>query len=84
VSEAATIEQSVRTFLAENFPLGGDTAALGRDESLLDIGLIDSTGVLELMGFLEDTFELQISDDEVLPENLGSIAAIVRFVGLKA
>ena len=46
--------------------------------------MIDSTGVLELIGFIEERYEVEIADEEVLPENLDSIAAIIRFVGEKS
>ena len=45
--------------------------------------MIDSTGVLELIGFIEERYEVEIADEEVLPENLDSIASITRFVGEK-
>lgn len=77
------IEQEVRRFLKDNFPLSADGVVLDRDDSLIEVGVIDSTGVLELIGFIEERYEVQIADEEVLPENLDSIAAITRFVGEK-
>ncbi|WP_231851384.1 acyl carrier protein [Microlunatus phosphovorus] len=53
------------------------------DESLLEAGVLDSTGVLELIEFLEDTFEISVEDSETIPENLGSIAGLTRFVQSK-
>jgi acyl carrier protein len=77
------IEQEVRQFLRDNFPLSADGVALDREDSLIEVGVIDSTGVLELIGFIEERYELTIADEEVLPENLDSIASITRFVGEK-
>ena len=77
-----TIERSVREFLDENFPLG-DGLTLSRGDSLQDAGVIDSIGVLELIGFLEQRYGLQISDAEVLPENLDSIDGVTQFVTAK-
>ena len=77
------IEQEVRQFLKDNFPLSADGAVLDRNDSLIEVGVIDSTGVLELIGFIEERYEVQIADEEVLPENLDSIASITRFVGEK-
>jgi acyl carrier protein len=74
------VEQEIRAFLAENFPLGADANGLPTDASLLEAGVIDSTGVLELIGFLESQYGIEVADDELLPENLDSIANIVRFV----
>jgi acyl carrier protein len=78
-----TIEQEVRQFLRDNFPLSADGVVLGADDSLIEVGIIDSTGVLELIGFIEERYEVAIADEEVLPENLDSIANITRFVGEK-
>jgi acyl carrier protein len=78
-----SIEQEVRQFLKDNFPLSADGVVLGADDSLIEVGVIDSTGVLELIGFIEEHYEVQIADEEVLPENLDSIASITRFVGEK-
>lgn len=83
MSDTATIERAVREFLTENFPLSGGGDELGRDDSLIAAGVIDSTGVLELIEFLEERYGIQIADEEVLPENLDSIASIGRFVGEK-
>jgi acyl carrier protein len=83
VSNSETIEREIREFLRENFPLSADGVTLQRDDSLIEVGVIDSTGVLELIGFIEERYELEVRDEEVLPENLDSIANITRFVGEK-
>jgi acyl carrier protein len=67
----------------ENFLLGDDLRTLPGDASLIEAGIIDSTGVLELVGFLERTYGLRIADDELVPENLDSIDRVVRFVESK-
>jgi acyl carrier protein len=82
MAEQATIEHAVRQFLTDNFPLTGGEE-LGSDDSLIAAGVIDSTGVLEVIEFLEERYEIQIADEEVLPENLDSIASIGRFVAGK-
>jgi len=81
--EPESIEQEVRQFLRDNFPLSADGVVLSSDDSLIEVGVIDSTGVLELIGFIEERYEVTIADEEVLPENLDSIASITRFVGEK-
>jgi acyl carrier protein len=80
LTDPAEIEAEVRRFLDENFPLAGDTAALGRDGSLLEAGVIDSTGVLELIEFLESRFDLEVPDVDLVPENFDSIGAITSYV----
>jgi acyl carrier protein len=77
------MEAQIRTFLAENFPLSEDPSGLPADASLLEAGIIDSTGVLELVGFLEEAYDIRIADDELLPENLDSIERIMGFVERK-
>ena len=75
----------VRNFIQENFILGAgdETTDLGLDQSLSELGMIDSSGVLEIIDFLEETFSISISDEETIPENLDSINKIVAFVDRK-
>lgn len=77
------ISLAVRRFISENFVFRDDGDAIRDDCSLLDAGIIDSTGVLELVCFLETTFGVEVHDDEMLPENLDSILAIASYVGRK-
>jgi len=77
------MEHELRAFLAENFLLGADLQTLGGSASLIDAGIIDSTGVLELVGFLEETYGIRIAEHELLPENLDTIDNILRFIGEK-
>jgi acyl carrier protein len=71
-----------RSFIATNFYVA-DPAALADDESLLDAGIIDSTGVLDLIGFIEQEFGITVADEELVPENLDSIARLTAFVERK-
>jgi acyl carrier protein len=77
------ISLAVRRFIGENFLFRDDGDAIAHDGSLLDAGIIDSTGVLELVCFLETTFGIEVQDDEMLPENLDSIRAIANYVARK-
>jgi acyl carrier protein len=77
------MEDEIRLFLADIFFLGDDPASIPASKSLIEGGIIDSTGVLELIGFLEEQYGIQIEDDELLPENLDSIEYIVHFVTRK-
>lgn len=74
------IENKIRQFIADNFLFREDRTSLDESESLLDAGLIDSTGVLELVGFLETEFAIRMDDNEIVPANLNSIRAIIAFV----
>lgn len=73
-----SVEQQLRTFLAENFFV--EDAALAGDASLTRTGIIDSTGVLEILLFLEERFGIKVPDDEITPENLDTLDALVRYV----
>jgi acyl carrier protein len=74
------VETKVRSFIEENFLFRDDRAALADSESLLEAGLIDSTGILELVAFLETEFDIRMADAEIVPANLDSIKAIVGYV----
>src|SRR5262249_38859647 len=76
----ADIERKVRKFIEDNFLFREDRADIGDSESLIDAGLIDSTGVLGLVAFLEGEFGLRMADAEIVPETLDTIRAIVTFV----
>lgn len=77
------IRADLRDFVTTAF-LFGDTSRMPSDDaSLLEAGVLDSTGVLELIEFLEERFSISVKDSETLPENLGSIEGLTRFVVAK-
>jgi len=76
------MKAKLRTFIESNFYVPeGDP--LPDDGSLLDRGVVDSTGVLELIGYLQDEFGIEVADSEMIPDNLDSIARIEAYVGRK-
>lgn len=77
------ITEAIREFIDENFLFRDDQASLSDTDSLLEAGLIDSTGILELVSFLEARFEIAVEDSEIIPENLDAIASIARYVATK-
>ncbi|HQY64013.1 MAG: acyl carrier protein [Myxococcales bacterium] len=77
-----SIQDDVRQFIVKNFYVA-DAAGLADDASLLDKGVIDSTGVLEVVAHLEEAYGIKVDDAELLPENLDSIARIAAFVQKK-
>ena len=81
--DANEIQKQIHEYVVENFLFGEDEALTSDDQSFLDSGLIDSTGILELIQFVEDTFEIEIEDEEMIPENLDSIERAARFVESK-
>lgn len=70
---------NVRSFIAENFLFRAD-AEIADDQSLLDSGVMDSTGVLELIAYLESTYAITVADEEIIPSNLDSIARITAYL----
>ncbi len=77
------VEVSVRDFIAENFLFREDRDSVAEEESLLESGLIDSTGVLELIAFLETEIGINIKDAEIVPENFDSIKNITTYAKSK-
>ena len=69
----------IREFITENF-LFGEANGLKDDTSFLEEGIIDSTGVLELVNFLEEEFSITVDDEELIPENLDSINNVTTFL----
>jgi acyl carrier protein len=76
----ADMTTKIREFINGNFMFRDDRAVLADSESLLETGLIDSTGVLELVAFIETEFSIQMADSDIVPENLDSVETIVRYV----
>ncbi|MHB2156411.1 acyl carrier protein [Calditrichota bacterium GD2] len=77
------MEQKVRNFIVDNFLFGDDSVTFSDDDSLSENGIIDSTGILGLVNFLESEFQLSIENEEITPENLDSINKIVQFIKMK-
>ena len=69
----------IRAFVEKTFPLAA-TTPFRDEESLLDAGIVDSMGVLELVGFLEQEFGLKVTDEELTPENFSSVLSLSEFV----
>jgi len=81
VLESATVQQ-IRAFIVENFLLGKDSG-FDNSESLLESGIIDSTGIMLVVAFLEERFGIAIADDDLVADNLDSVDCISRFVERK-
>ncbi|RUM97753.1 acyl carrier protein [Pseudaminobacter arsenicus] len=80
---ASSVETAIRAFIVENFLFGDESYKLTGETSLIDNDLIDSTGILELVTFLEERFSIRIADADIVPANLDSIARIDAFVNAK-
>ena len=77
------VKSQVRAFIAENFLMGATAAKFADTASFLDLHIIDSTGFLELVTFLEERFGIRIEDEEMIPENLDSLDSIEVYVNKK-
>jgi acyl carrier protein len=74
--------QTIRKFVIDNY-LFGEASKLGNDDSFMETGIIDSTGILELVRFLESTYGITVEDEELIPDNLDSVNKTVSFVQAK-
>jgi acyl carrier protein len=77
------VQHELRKFIVDNFMFGIEDVELSPEDSLIQKGLIDSTGILELIAFIEGTYGISVDDSELLPENLDSITALTRFIERK-
>jgi acyl carrier protein len=74
--------ESVRNFIRKNY-IFDKRKTLADDESLIGSGIVDSTGILELINFLEEKFDVQFEDEELVPENFDSVINITAFLSRK-
>ena len=74
------LREQIRAFILENYLFTSDTSALGLDDSLLGRGIVDSTGMLEIIFFIEEQLGVKVKDEEMIPENLDSVNRITAFV----
>lgn len=77
------IKSKIAKFIHDNFLFGSTSSELGDDDSFLEQGIIDSTGVLELVNFIQKTFDIFVEDDELIPDNLDSLNKITVFINSK-
>ena len=76
-------KNQIRGFIQSNFLFGSQDAKLSDDDSFFETGIIDSTGMLELVSFVESEFGIKVADTELVPENLDSINRLVDFIDRK-
>ena len=78
-----SVEQKIRDYILDNYLFTDDQSALADEDSFLDKGIIDSTGIMEVIFFLEEEFGVQVDDEEMVPENLDSVKNIAAYIGRK-
>ncbi len=74
------VEKELRTYVVGNFLFGRDDPSLGNGDSLMERGVVDSTGVLELIQHIESAYGVKVEDEELVPDNLDSVTNLARFV----
>ena len=77
------IKDKLRLFILENFLFTDDQSELNNEDSFMDLGIIDSTTILELMFFIEEEFSVKVENEDMIPDNLDSINKIVSFIERK-
>ncbi|MEZ2218292.1 acyl carrier protein [Rhizobium sp. RCC_161_2] len=77
------LKEQIRAFVVESFLFGDTTRTIADDASLIDNDIIDSTGILELVTFVEDSFGITVGDAEILPANFDSISKVAAFIASK-
>ena len=78
-----SIENTIRKYVLENYLFTDNEDELNNDDSFLQKGILDSTGILEIINLIEDEFKVKVDDSEMIPENLDSVNNIVAYVGRK-
>jgi acyl carrier protein len=79
----STLELQLRSFIVDTFLFGEGGDSFGDDDSLLEKGILDSTGVLELVAYLVESFGFKVADDELIPDNFDSVNRLSAFVQRK-
>ena len=77
------ISRTIRNYISENFMFNSTDPDLKETDSFLENGIIDSTGILELIAYLEEKYGIEVKDEEIVPENLDCIKSIVGFIQRK-
>ena len=78
-----SVENTIRHYILESFLFTDDETQLQNDVSFLEEGIVDSTGVLELVMFVEESFGITVEDEEIVPENFDSVTQLAHYVGQK-
>ena len=76
-------EETLRKYILENYLFTEDESELDNNDSFLELGIIDSTGIMEVVLFIEMEFDIEVDDEELLPENLDTINNLVKFIATR-
>ncbi len=81
--DTSNIKEKIKIYIIENFLFGSTDNPINDEDSFLETGIIDSTGILELIEFIETTYSIAVDDTELIPENLDSLNNLEKFITLK-
>ncbi|MFA7061383.1 MAG: acyl carrier protein [Pedobacter sp.] len=70
----------IKAFIIENFLFNAEGSSLGDDESFLESGIVDSTGILEVVAWIEETFDIRVPDTDLLPENFDTVQRLAAYM----
>ena len=76
-------EEKLRKYVLENYLFTDDESELNNNDSFLDLGIIDSTGIMEVVLFIEMEFDIEVDDEDLLPENLDTINNLVKYIATR-
>ncbi|ACH38104.1 acyl carrier protein [Citrifermentans bemidjiense Bem] len=74
-----SLQEDIRSFIVDNF-LFGDAGTLNNDSSFIKEGIVDSTGILQLVAFIQEQYRVVVEDEELIPENLDSVSKVAAFI----
>ena len=77
-----SLQEEIRAFIVDTF-LFGEDGGLSEESSFLEEGIVDSTGIMQLVAYLQEQYQIIIEDEELIPGNLDSIKKVMAFVGEK-
>ncbi len=78
------VKEQIRNYIAENFLFSSNGFTLDDDESFLEAGVVDSLGVVELVSFVEENFNVQVPDDDIVPDNFDSVDNLAAYIARRA
>jgi acyl carrier protein len=79
----ADLKSTLRQYIIDNFLFGDTETKFADGDSFMDSGIVDSTGILDIITFLEGEFSIKVNDDEIVPDNLDSLNNLDAFINRK-
>ena len=74
------LKEQIKSYIAENFLFSSNGFDMDEDESFLEAGVVDSLGVVELVSFVEETYNFEVPDDDIVPDNFDSVDNLAAYI----